>query len=279
MPRKRPSSSRKPQRASQPVVETALAQRLKLPSDRFVRYKPISHTMEKIMGTQMTIESPEGTFNAYVSRPAQLPAPAVVVLQELFGVNADIRATCDELAKQGFIAIAPDLFWRQEPGVDLDVRSEAGWQHGLQLYQAYDRDAGVRDVAQTIHAAVKLPGSTGKVAVQGYCLGALLAFVTAARHEVDAAVAYHGGDTEKYLGEVGSLRAPLLMHLGEEDEFISKTAQAQIKAALAKKPNATVYSYPGQRHAFSRHNGTHYNAAAAVLANGRTREFLHQQLR
>ena len=106
-----------------------------------------------------------------------------------------------------------------------------------------------------------------------------MAFITAARHEVDAAVAYHGGDTEKYLGEVGSLRAALLMHLGEEDEFISKTAQAEIKAALAKKPNATVYSYPGQRHAFSRHNGLHYNAAAATLANGRTREFLNKQLR
>jgi carboxymethylenebutenolidase len=106
-----------------------------------------------------------------------------------------------------------------------------------------------------------------------------MAFITAARHEVDAAVAYHGGDTEKYLGEVGSLRAPLLMHLGEEDEFISKTAQAQIKAALAKKPNATVYSYPGQRHAFSRHNGLHYNATAAMLANGRTSEFLNQHLR
>jgi carboxymethylenebutenolidase len=102
-----------------------------------------------------------------------------------------------------------------------------------------------------------------------------MAFVTAARYEVDAAVAYHGGDTEKYLGE---LRAPLLMHLGEEDEFISKTAQAQIKAAVAKKPNATVYSYPGQRHAFSRHNGAHYDAAAAALANGRTSEFLKQQL-
>jgi carboxymethylenebutenolidase len=88
---------------------------------------------------------------------------------------------------------------------------------------------------------------------------ALMAFITATRYEVDAAVAYHGGDTEKYLGEVGGLEAPLLMHLGEEDEFISKTAQAQIKAALAKKPNATVYSYPGQRHAFSRHNGAHYN--------------------
>src|SRR5271167_1882978 len=230
------------------------------------------------MQNQMTIESLDAKFHAYISRPAKLPAPVVVVLQELFGVNADIRATCDELAKQRFVAIAPDLFWRQEPDVDLDVRSEADWQHGLRLYGAYDPDAGARDIAQTIRASVKLPESTGKVALQGYCLGALMAFITAARHEVDAAVAYHGGDTEKYLGEVGSLRAPLLMHHGEEDEFISKTAQAQIKAALAKKPNATVYSYPGQSHAFSRHNGLHYNATAAMLANGRTSEFLHQQL-
>jgi carboxymethylenebutenolidase len=183
------------------------------------------------------------------------------------------------LAAQGFIAIAPDLFWRQEPGVDLDVRSEADWQHGLRLYAAYDRDAGARDVMETVRTAVELPESTGKVALQGYCLGALMAFITAARYQVNAAVAYHGGDTEKYLGEVGGLNAPLLKHLGEEDEFISKTAQAEIKAALAKKPNATVYSYPGQRHAFSRHNGAHYNAAAAALANTRTSEFLHQQLR
>jgi carboxymethylenebutenolidase len=230
------------------------------------------------MENQIAIESPDGTFGAYISWPAIVPAPVVIVLQELFGVNADIRATCDELATLGFVAIAPDLFWRQEPGVDLDVRSEADWQHGLRLYGAYDRDAGARDIAQTIRTAVRLPGSTGKVALQGYCLGALMAFITAARHEVDAAVAYHGGDTEKYLGEVGSLRAPLLMHLGEEDEFIPKAAQAQIKAALAKKPNATVYSYPGQRHAFSRHNGAHYSAAAAMLANRRTKEFLHRHL-
>src|SRR6202167_5892752 len=141
------------------------------------------------MGNQTTIESPDGTFHAYVSRPAKLPAPAVVVLQELFGVNADIRATCDELAAKGFIAIAPDLFWRQEPGVDLNVRSEADWQHGLRLYAAYDRDAGAKDVMETIRAAIELPGSTGKVALHGYCLGALMAFITAARYEVDAAVA------------------------------------------------------------------------------------------
>jgi carboxymethylenebutenolidase len=231
------------------------------------------------MENHIIIESPDGTFRAHISRPGKLPAPAVVVLQELFGVNADIRATCNELAAEGFIAIAPDLFWRQEPGVDLDVRSEAAWQRGLQLYSAYNRDAGVKDIMETVRTAVELPESTGKVALHGYCLGALMAFITAARYEVDAAVAYHGGDTEKYLGEVGGLEAPLLMHLGEEDEFISKAAQAEIKAVLAGKTNATVYSYPGQRHAFSRHNGAHYNAAAAALANERTSQFLSQNLR
>ena len=87
------------------------------------------------------IEGRDGTFNAYISRPKTLPAPAVVVLQELFGVNADIRKHCDELAEQGFLAVAPDLFWRQEPGVDLGVRSEADWQHGLRLYQDYGRSS------------------------------------------------------------------------------------------------------------------------------------------
>jgi carboxymethylenebutenolidase len=231
------------------------------------------------MNNQLDVNSPDGTFRAHIARPATLPAPAVVVLQELFGVNADIRATCDELAAQGFLAIAPDLFWRQEPGVDLDVRSEADWQHGLKLYAAYDRDAGVRDVKETVRVAAELTGSTGKVGIHGYCLCALLVFMTAARSSVDAAVAYHGADTEKYLGEIGGLKDPLLMHLGEEDEFISKAAQAEIKAALQGKTNASVFSYPGQRHAFSRHNGAHYNAAAAALANKRTSEFLNRHLR
>jgi carboxymethylenebutenolidase len=231
------------------------------------------------MGDRITIKGRNGTFGAYLARPGASPAPAVVVLHELFGVNADIRKTCDELADLGFVAVAPDLFWRQESRVDLDVRSEADWQHGLRLYQAYDRDAGVRDVKDAVAVAARLPDCTGKVAVLGYCLGGLMTFLTAVRYGVDAAVAYHGGDTEKYLDEVDSLDAPLLMHLGEEDEFISKPAQAEIWAALARKPNATVYSYPGQYHAFSRHNGAHYDAAAAALANSRTHAFLNHQLR
>jgi carboxymethylenebutenolidase len=220
-----------------------------------------------------------GTFSAYIARPGTSPASAVVVLQELFGVNADIRQHCDALAQEGFLAVAPELFWRQESGVDLNVTSAADWQHGLRLYQAYDRDAGVNDVKDTVDAVRLLPECNGKVALLGYCLGALTVFMTAVRNDgLDAAVWYHGGDTEKYLREVDGLHAPLLMHLAEEDEFISKPAQASIRAALAMKPNATVYSYPGQKHAFSRNNGTHYNAAAATLANGRTREFLHKHL-
>ena len=231
------------------------------------------------MNDRITIEGRDGEFSAYIARPKVLPAPAVLVLHDVFGVNTDIRKHCDELAEQGFIAVAPDLFWRQEPGVDLSVTSEPDWQHGLRLNQAYDRDAGARDVKDTANVVGTLPGCIGKVVVLGYCLGGLMTFLTAARYGVDAAVVYHGGDTEKYLGEVNGLHAPLLMHLAEEDEFISKAAQAEIKTTLTSKPNATVYSYPEQRHAFSRHSGTHYNAAAAALANGRTSEFLRQHLR
>jgi carboxymethylenebutenolidase len=232
------------------------------------------------MMDHITVKGQGGTFAAYIARPKALPAPAVVVLQELFGVNADIRKHCDELAEQGYLAAAPDLFWRQEPGVDLNVTSDADWQHGLRLYGAYDRDAGVKDIKDTIDAVRNLPECNGKVALLGYCLGALMVFMTAVRNDgIDAAVWYHGADTEKYLGEVDGLHAPILMHLGEEDEFISKAAQAEIRAAVEKEPNATVYSYPEQSHAFSRHNGKHYNASAAHLANGRTSEFLNRQLR
>jgi carboxymethylenebutenolidase len=230
------------------------------------------------MKDRIAIAGRDGTFVAYIARPKALPAPAAVVLHEVFGVNADIRKTCDELAGQGFIAVAPDLFWRQEPGVDLNHWSDAEWKKGLALYAAYDRNKGVLDIVDTAHAAGQLDGASGKVGVMGFCLGGLMAFLTAARTKIDAAVAYHGGDTEKYLDEAGGITAPMLMHLAEEDEFISKEAQARIKAALADKPNVEIYSYPGCNHAFARHTGTHYDAAAAATANGRTWQFLKDRL-
>src|ERR1700683_2117056 len=134
------------------------------------------------MMDHINVKGQGGTFSAYIARPKTSPASAIVVLQELFGVNADIRKTCDELAEQGYVAVAPDLFWRQEPGVELNVPSEADGQLGVRLYQPYDRDAGVRDVKDTVDAAARLPNCTGKVAVLGYCLGALMAFLTAVRY-------------------------------------------------------------------------------------------------
>ena len=196
------------------------------------------------MMDHIDVRGQDGTFSAYIARPKTSPASAVVVLQELFGVNADIRRHCDELAEQGYLAIAPDLYWRQEPGVDLNVISEADWDHGLRLYSAYDRDAGVKDINDTIDAVRNLSECNGKVCLLGYCMGALMVFLAAVRKDgIDAAVWYHGADTEKYLRELDDLHAPILMHLAEEDEFISKNAQAAIRAALATKPNAMVYSY------------------------------------
>lgn len=231
-----------------------------------------------MMSDRIKIVSPDGSFDAYVAKPDALPAPAVVVLHEVFGVNADIREHCDELARQGYLAVAPDLFWRLEPGVDLSVNSDEDWQHGIRLYQAFDRDAGTRDVNDTLNAVNRLPECNGKVALLGYCLGGLMTFLTAVQYEVDAAVAFHGAETEKYLDKAEGLDGPLLIHLAEEDEFIPKAAMEQIMAALADNPNVTIYTYPGQSHAFSRHNGAHYDAEAAALANRRTSDFLRQHL-
>ena len=232
-----------------------------------------------VIDDRIEIDAQDGKFGAYLARPKTLPAPAVVILHEVFGVNGDIRRHCDELANEGFLAVAPDLFWRLEPGVELDVNSQSDWDHAMRLYQAFDRDAGTRDAKATLDVVVKLPDCDGKVALLGYCLGGLLTFLAAERFEVDAAVAFHGAETEKYLGTARHLQAPLLMHLAEEDEFMPKAAQAEIRAALADNTNATIYSYPGQAHAFSRHGGAHYNAEAAGLANQRTKDFLDQHLR
>src|ERR1700722_18371286 len=130
------------------------------------------------MGEYQSIAVDEGTFRAYVARPSVALAPAVGGIQEIFGVNADMRETCDELAERGFLAIAPDLFWRKEPGLDLNSWSEADWKKGLALYAEYDRTAGVRDIAAAAAVAKRIDGSSGKVGVMGFCLGGLMSFLT-----------------------------------------------------------------------------------------------------
>jgi carboxymethylenebutenolidase len=218
-------------------------------------------------------------FSAYVAKPDAPSAPAVVVPHEVFGVNADMRETCQELAGKGYIALCPDLLCRQEPGLDLSHWTEAEWKRGLALYDAYNLDSGVSDIVDTVAAARTLNRASGKVGVMGFCLGGLMTFLTAARGNADAAIAYYGGGTENHLGEAGAVSVPMLMHLGEEDEFISKGAQRKIKEAFASNSNVNIHSYPGCSHAFARHTGTHYDPAEAAIANGRTWTFFDQQLR
>src|SRR5277367_4356530 len=133
------------------------------------------------MNAQISITVANGHLGAYVARPDKLPAPSVVVLHEIFGVNADMRKTCDELAAHEFTAVCPDLFWRLEPGTDLNSWSEAAWTKGLSLNAAFDRNTGVLDIAATARAASRLEGASGKIGVMGFCIGGLMTFLTAAR--------------------------------------------------------------------------------------------------
>jgi carboxymethylenebutenolidase len=230
------------------------------------------------MSERITINTPDGSFGAYVARPAADKAPAVVVIQEIFGINADMRAHCDALAAKGYIAICPDLFWRLEPGVELTDKSEGEWARAMGYYKAFDVDTGVQDIAATMEVARSMAGASGKVGVMGFCLGGLLTFLTAARTGADAAVAFYGGRTNEYVAEMGNVRAPLMLHLAAEDDYIPKAAQDVISEAAASLPNVQVFVYPGQNHAFARVDGSHFNADAASLANQRTERFFATHL-
>lgn len=231
------------------------------------------------MNERITITTPDGSFGAYVARPATSPAASIVVLQEIFGINADMRSHCDVLAAQGYIAVCPDLFWRLEPGVELSDRSQAEWARAMALYKAFDVDTGVQDIAATMVAARTLGGASGKLGLLGFCAGGLLTFLAAARIGADAAVAYYGGGIHQHLAELGQLATPLTIHLAQEDDYIPKAAQEAIISASAALPHVQVFTYPGQNHAFARVHGKHYDAAAAELASERTGRFLAHYLR
>ncbi|MBJ2160401.1 dienelactone hydrolase family protein [Variovorax sp. IB41] len=226
------------------------------------------------MHDSLQITTPGGNIPAYIARPQRLPAPAIVVVHEVFGVNADMRQSCEELAAQGYLAVCPDLFWRIAPAVELTDQTEAERAQALALYNAFDIDAGVNDIAAVVKATRGMPGATGRVGVVGYCLGGLLAFLTAARAGADAVAAYYPGNADKYIDEASCIASPLIVHLAEKDEYIPIDAQRKISSALANHPQVQAYDYPACGHAFARHRGINYDAEAAALANGRTAAFL-----
>jgi carboxymethylenebutenolidase len=230
------------------------------------------------MGERVSISTPDGDFSAYVARPKADTAPAVVVIQEIFGVNQVMRDITDGLAAQGYLAICPDLFWRIEPGIDITDKSEAEWKRAFELFNAFDVDAGVGDIQATITAIRGDSQCSGKVGAVGFCLGGLLAFLTATRTDVDSAVSYYGVGIDSRTPEAEKLAEPLLLHIAEEDQFVPKEAQAAILRDLKNHPQIEIHTYPGRDHAFARDGGEHYHEADAKLAGGRTLQFFQRTL-
>ena len=228
--------------------------------------------------TKIATLAGDGEFTAYRATPAGTPKAAIVVIQEIFGVNAGIRRKCDTLAEAGYLAIAPDLFWRLEPGIELDPDIKPEFDRALELMGQFDQDKGIADIEATIRAARAELGDDAKVGVVGYCLGGRLAFMTATRTDVDASVGYYGVGIDGLLGEKHAIAHPVLLHVPEEDHFVDKAAQAAMHAGLDDHPKVTIYDYAGEDHGFATEFGERRSDASAKLADERTAKFFAENL-
>ena len=232
------------------------------------------------MSKTIQIETLDGNacFDAYVAEPAAHPKAAIIVIQEIFGVNAGIRSKCDRLAVDGYLAIASDLFWPIAPNIQLDPDVPEQMDRALGLMGKFNQDAGIRDIEATIRAARAMLDDGGKVGVVGYCLGGRLAFMTAARTDVDASVGYYGVGIDGLLGETHAIAKPLLLHIPQEDHFVDKDAQAAMHTGLDDHPKVTLYDYPGEDHGFATEFGDRRSDAAAEQADSRTTAFFAEHL-
>lgn len=230
-------------------------------------------------GTDITISAKDGgRFSAYLATPPSGTGPGIVLIQEIFGVNAVMRGLADGFATEGYIVLCPDLFWRQEPGVQISDKTQAEWDKAFKLMQGFNLDTGIDDLVATLAHLRQQKGCTGKVGAVGYCLGGQLTYLMACRSNADASVGYYGVMIQNFLSESKNITKPLMLHIAEEDGFVPKEDQAKIKDGLKSNRNVTIHSYPGCDHAFARVGGQHYDKQAATLANKRTLEFFQRHL-
>jgi carboxymethylenebutenolidase len=220
----------------------------------------------------------DSSFDAYVAEPEGEARAAIIVIQEIFGVNEGIRRKCDRWAELGYLALAPDLFWRLEPGIELDPDVESEFKEALGLMGRFDQDQGIRDLEATIRAARARIGGTGKVGAVGYCLGGRLAFMTAARTDIDASVGYYAVGVEGLLHEKHAIARPLMLHIAGADHFVTPDKQKAMHEGLDDHPRVTLYDYPGEDHGFAAEMGKRRSEKAAELADSRTEEFFERFL-
>jgi carboxymethylenebutenolidase len=225
----------------------------------------------------MTVRIPtsEGEFSGYLALPRKGPRPGLVVLQEIFGVNASMRKVCDFFASRQFTVLAPELFWRTNPGVEL---AENDYENARAIRSKTDDNKASDDAAAAIEFLRKHESCTGKVGVVGYCWGGLVSYLTATRHKPDAAVGYYGVGIDKRLDLAKDLSCPLMLHYAGLDQYAGPDVAAKVRETLKDDHRVTVWEYPKAGHAFARPGGAHFEAASADLADMRSLSFLVEHL-
>ena len=226
------------------------------------------------------VKTLDGSMGAYVATPKNIGvAPAVIILMEVFGVNRFIRRIADYWAEQGFIALAPDLYWRLNPGIQLDPETNGHREKALATRGRMDTDKAASDVEQCVKYLRNMKACSGKVGTSGYCLGGLLAYLSAVRGTADANVSYYGVGIEAYLKEAEALKAPFLFHMGETDAWTPIPVRRALDAALLPLTDVTSYTYEGTGHAFAREGASADVPTMRELANARTKAFFDRTLR
>lgn len=229
----------------------------------------------------ITIDATDGSgqFSALVVEPGTHPAGAVVLIQEIFGVNEAMRATAAEVASLGFMAICPDLFWRIQPGIDLTDKTEMEFKQALAYMGNFDQAKGIDDLKATLAVARTLPGTNGRAGTMGYCLGGRLAFMMATRSDADVNVSYYGVGLDGLLGELAAVKAPLVLHIAGNDGFFPAEGRARVIDAVSGNPLIHAFNYADADHGFARAGGRHWDGLSATIANGRSAEALSDALK
>lgn len=231
------------------------------------------------MGQTLRIPTLDGsaTFPAYVARPSGTPSGAIIVIQEIFGVNPGIRQKADHWAALGYLGVAPEVFWRQGEGIDLDSDVPEQFQQAIGYMMAHDFEAGIQDVEATIRW-IRSTEEVSGVGLVGYCMGGKIAYQAATRTDISASVGYYGVGIADMLGESHAIASPLLLHVPTADGFVPPEQQQAMHDGLDGNPHVTIHDYMGLDHGFAAEHGVRRNEEAARLADERTEQFFAAHL-
>jgi carboxymethylenebutenolidase len=227
--------------------------------------------------TQIAALGGDGTIPVYAAEPGSAPKAAIIVIQEIFGINPGIKAKVDNWVSKGYLAVAPDLFWRQKPGIELDPDVPEQFNEAIGYMMKLDFDLAIRDIEAVIHWVRREKG-VQKVGLVGFCMGGRLAYMVAARTDIDASVGYYGMMIDQMLGEKHAIARPLGLHVPTADGFVPAETQKAVHEGLDDHPKVTIWDYEGLDHGFAVEFGARRDEAGAQLADERTSAFFAEHL-